>query len=137
MSSVVFDASAVLAIVRKESGSDVAAAQIDGALMSAVNYSEVLKKSIELGGSSTVASDLMQRAQITVVPFDEMQAVTAANLFATTRDLGLSFADRACLSLGVLYEAKVVTADEDMSLAELPIKVALIRQKTKHKAKLQ
>jgi len=44
MSSVVLDASALLAFVRSESGADVVAKHLNNALLSAVNYSEVLKK---------------------------------------------------------------------------------------------
>lgn len=137
MSSVVLDASAVLAYVREESGSDVVALHMNGALMSAVNYSEVLKKSLEIGGSAQVTSALLDRAQITVIPFDESQAVNAADLFMATRALGLSFADRACLTLGILYKAKVLTADERMAQSEVPVKVTLIRPRIKSRVKTQ
>ena len=39
----------------------------------------------------------------------------------------MSFADRACLSLGVMRRATVLTAERKMKLVTLPIKVKLIR----------
>jgi PIN domain nuclease of toxin-antitoxin system len=40
---------------------------------------------------------------------------------------GMSFADRACLSLGVLRRVTVLTAERKMGLLTLPIKVTVIR----------
>lgn len=137
MSSVVLDASAVLAFVLEEKGSDVVESRMNGALMSAVNYSEVLKKSIERGGSAGVTRVLISRAQIEVVPFDEPQATVAAALFSTTRDKGLSFADRACLALGIEMNAVVYTADQRLADSGATVEVKLIRQRTKQKARPQ
>lgn len=39
----------------------------------------------------------------------------------------MSFADRACLALGVQRGVKVLTAERRMGLVSLPIKVKLIR----------
>ena len=137
MTSVVLDASAVLAFVNGEPGGELVAPKLLGGLMSAVNYSEVLKKSVERGGSAQVARLLLQRAQIQVVAFDERHAVEAAALVASTQAFGLSFADRACLALGVLTNAAVFTADQDMAKVSLPVEVIMIRNRSTTKAKKQ
>lgn len=111
MSSVVFDASAVLAIMHREPGHDKARKHLEGALISAVNYSEVLKKTVE-AGSNLVATRLhLENFALTVIPFDERQAVRAADLWPAAKGHGLSFADRTCLALGMERKAKVVTGD--------------------------
>jgi len=42
---------------------------------------------------------------------------------------GLSFADRACVSLGLMLELPVLTADADMTKIDLPVKFELIRKR--------
>jgi PIN domain nuclease of toxin-antitoxin system len=125
----VLDASAVLAFVRGEHGGDKVEPHMTGGLMSAVNYSEVLKKSIEHGGSGEVTSELLERAQIEVIPFDAFQARQAAEMWDSVRELGLSFADRACLVVGLTRGFPILTADKRMSETRLPIEVKLIRER--------
>ena len=49
MPSVVFDASALLALLRDEAGADAVAAHIGDGIISAVNYQEVIKELIRRG----------------------------------------------------------------------------------------
>jgi PIN domain nuclease of toxin-antitoxin system len=44
-----------------------------------------------------------------------------------TREHGLSFADRACLALGIQRNRRVLTSEKRMALPVLSIKVKLIR----------
>jgi ribonuclease VapC len=127
VTSVVLDASALLAFVHSEPGADIVAKHIDNALLSAVNYSEVLKKTIERGGVVKPIADLIHTLSIVIVPFDAVQATKSAELYPQGKPHGMSFADRACLSLGVLHNASVITAERKMRLLTLPIKVKLIR----------
>ena len=46
MTSVVLDASALMALLRSEPGADIVAKSLKDAVISAVNYSEILKKTI-------------------------------------------------------------------------------------------
>ena len=46
MTSVVLDASAVIAVLRSEPGADIVRSALSDAVITAVNYSEVLKKTI-------------------------------------------------------------------------------------------
>ena len=111
MNSVVLDASAVLAIMHRETGHDKARKYLEGAVISAVNYSEVLKKAVE-GGSNLAATRFhLENFALSVIPFDERQAVRAAELWPTAKAHGLSFADRTCLALGIERKAKVITGD--------------------------
>lgn len=129
MSSVVLDASAVLAVLRKERGAEVVAPVLNGALMSAVNYSEVLKKSVEIGGSMDLARLFLKQCEVKVVDFDSEQALLAAGLYPPTSGQGLSFADRACLALGMSRAGIVFTCEAKFGELELPVQVTLIRQR--------
>ena len=127
MNSVVLDASAILAVVHREKGFEKVIPHLEGGLVSAVNYAEVLKKSVERGTELLTARSLLENFAIIIVPFDIVQAAETARLWPLVRPLGLSFADRACLALGILRSAPVLTADARIGEAELPVKIKMIR----------
>ena len=127
MSSVVLDASAVVAIMHAETGHEKARRYLEGAIISAVNYSEVLKKAVEAGGSLSTTRFHLENFALTVVPFDERLAVRTAELWSIARKHGLSFADRACLALGMERKAKVVTADNDWKKVGLDVALVYFR----------
>jgi PIN domain nuclease of toxin-antitoxin system len=129
VSKVVLDASAVLAVFFAESGAESVAPVLYGAAISAVNFSEVLKKTVEKHGQLDVAQQFLTQQALKIVPFDREQAVTAASLFLHTASVGLSFADRACLTLGQVMGATVFTAERRMAETSLPIDVQLIRRR--------
>ena len=128
MTNVVLDASAVLAIVNAEPGADLVRASLTGAIMSAVNYSEVLKKTVEHGGTSEAAAAFVRGLSITLVPFDEVLAAVTADLHPQAKQHGLSLADRACLALGIQRQSTVLTADSKWKQLGLSsLKIRLIR----------
>jgi len=129
VTSVVLDASAFIALLRREPGMEVVHKHLANAIISAVNYSEVLKKTIERGGLLEPVNAYVRNASLEIVPFDAEQAVAAAKLYPLTKPLGLSFADRACLNLGIRYGATVLTTEKSMSKTPAPVTVLLIRGK--------
>jgi ribonuclease VapC len=129
VTSVVLDASAMIAFLRGEPGADKVGKRFPGALISAMNYSEVLKKTIEVGGSADMVRVHMSALPISIVPFDVEQAVSTAALYPVVKALGLSFADRACLNLAIRHGAVVLTTDQRMAETAAPVKVSLIRGK--------
>jgi hypothetical protein len=52
--------------------------------MSTVNYSEVLKKTIEHGGAGEAAAAFVRGLSITLIPFDETLAAVSADLYPQT-----------------------------------------------------
>ena len=116
MSEAVVDASALLAYLFHEPGANVVAAALStGACMSAVNFSEVLAKLSEHGISVDQALSDFRKVWLLdileMVDFDLAAAEETARLRHTTRDIGLSLGDRACLALGVIRRSPVLTAD--------------------------
>ena len=89
-----------------------------------------LKKTVEKRGSIQQARYFLDRQSINVVSFDASQGVLAASILPQTSPYGLSFADRACLSLGMKLQYKVYTAEQRMGETELDVKVKLIRKRT-------
>src|ERR1700722_3888876 len=126
--SVVLDALALLALLHREPGAEAVARHVPGAYLSTVNYSEVLKKAVERGGTLAAAAAVIRGLQLGIIPFDEAQAAEAAGLYTKTREKGLSFADRACLALASSCGGAVLTADARWTEIDLPVDVLLIRE---------
>jgi PIN domain nuclease of toxin-antitoxin system len=127
VTSVVLDASALLAVLNAEAGADIVLAALSDAAISAVNYSEVLKKTVERNAPTEPVLAFMNGWPVEIVSFDEDLAASSAALYPVTKQHGLSFADRACLALGIQRNSKVLTSERRMALPTLSIKVKLIR----------
>ena len=129
----VLDASALIALVYDETGvQKVRNIVARGALISSVNWAEVLSDMAERGESSDVAAPRVTRlvaavGSLTIVPFEHHQAVEVARLRPLTRSLGVSLADRACLGLARLRRLPAFTTDRLWRTLHLPIRVELIR----------
>lgn len=127
MTDVVADASAVLAILRGEIGAEDALRATSGAVISAVNYAEVISRLIDLGASIEDAVTAIDRLGIEVADFDETLAVRTGMLRPGTRGRGLSLGDRACLALAHRLGLAAVTADRAWADLDLGLEVVLIR----------
>ena len=109
----VFDASAVLAAIFDEPGGDrVTELWADGEnLLSTVNYSEVISKLAERGMPDDEMRLVMEGVPLKLAQFDQDSAHVAGLLRRSTKSLGLSLGDRACLALAQSRGAQAVTAD--------------------------
>lgn len=130
MSSVVLDASAVLALLKKEPGGEVVRGRLSGSLLSAVNLSEVMSKHLDWGASLEEVTRTLAPLPYRVQPFDAAQAALAASLRPATRAADFSFADRACLALGLFAGLPVLTADAKWEKIDLGVTVELIRRRS-------
>jgi ribonuclease VapC len=135
VSRVVLDASALLAVLFQERGAEIVEKRVAGAAISTVNYSEVLKKAVEKGGTLEAAASVVRSLQLDIVPFEEWNAREAARLYPATKDKGLSFVDRACLALAMELKAVLYTADRRLAESDGPIRIVLVRHEAERKAK--
>jgi ribonuclease VapC len=126
--SIVLDASAVLAILHKESGSEMVAERLrDGGELSAVNLAEVISKQQEFSIPPHHTVQLLPLLGIQVHEFDTDSAILAGSLRTVTKHLGLSLGDRACLALAKRLKLPVLTADRIWTQLDLGIEVIPIR----------
>jgi ribonuclease VapC len=123
----VLDASAVLCLLQEEKGAERVARALPAAIIGAVNYSEVVGKLVESGIDEATVDGLIDTLQLTVIPFDRTQARLAGVLRATTRRLGLSLGDRACLALAAAEAATALTCERSWTKFEAPCKVETLR----------
>ncbi len=107
----VLDASALLAFLQGEAGSEVVAAALEeGACCSAVNWSEAAQKVRSKGRNWDLSRSLLQAYDLEVEVVTEADAERAAELWRP--GAGLSLADRFCIALAHRLEAVVLTADK-------------------------
>lgn len=125
--TVVMDASAVMAFLNDEPGSEKVAPQLEGALISAVNFCEIGSKLTDFGVSEEELWVVLDALALEIVPFDRSQADNAIAMRTATRAKGLSLADRACLSLGARSGATVLTADRAWAGLEVGCPIEVIR----------
>jgi ribonuclease VapC len=123
----VLDASALLCLLHNERGAGRVAEALPQAVISAVNLSESIAKLADLGLSAKRISAAIEALQLAVTSFDEEQAVIAGLLRPRTKHAGLSFGDRACLALGQMRQAVVLTCDNAWSGLDLGIAVEQLR----------
>jgi PIN domain nuclease of toxin-antitoxin system len=124
---VVLDASALLAVLRSERGAEEVEQRLEGASIGAVNLSEVVAKLSGDGAPEAQIRLAIAKLELAVRAFDEEQAYAAGMLRKSTRKLGLSFGDRACLALAHLSDATALTADRSWSRLDLDIAIEVIR----------
>jgi PIN domain nuclease of toxin-antitoxin system len=127
MSDLVLDSSAVLALLKREPGGEMVASALDGAVMSAVNQSEVLGKLVDDGVPLSQAEARLRDLPVALLEFNEDDAVRAAALRRMTREAGLSLGDRACLALALRLNLPVLTADRNRLRVDVGAKVRSIR----------
>ncbi|MGH6944887.1 MAG: PIN domain-containing protein [Geminicoccaceae bacterium] len=127
MSRVVVDASALLAVLRSETGRERVEPVLEGAAIGAVNLSEVVAKLVEDEVPEGAIRAAIDRLGLEVHPFDGEQACAAGALRRQTRAYGLALGDRACLALARHLGARALTADRSWSRLDLDVPVELIR----------
>ena len=106
----VLDASAILAFLQGEPGSDVVTDALEsGARCSAANWSEVAQKVGASGRNWELSRSLLKAYDLKVEPVTEVDAEEAAALWRAGS--GMSLADRICIALAHRLQASVLTAD--------------------------
>lgn len=127
MKEVVLDASALLAVLHEEPGWKNVEPLLETAAITAVNWSEVVQKSIARGVRVDGLREDMVALGLDIVPFTADDAEIAADLWRKTHRRGLSLGDRSCIALGIRLGLPVVTADKAWKGFGAGIEIRLIR----------
>ncbi len=128
MTSVVLDASAVLALIRDEPGADKVVPHIGQAAISAVNLQEVIKEMLLSGLDDLTIRELLGELRLDVRSHDVDAAYAAAGLHAQTREFGRGLGDRSCLALALQLGVPALTADREWKKVKVKnLKVEHIR----------
>ena len=125
--TAVVDSSVLLAILLNEAQDETLLMRIIGCHISTVNLIELLTRAVDKGVSCDDALGLVDRLRVENHALDRLQAIEAARLRVSTRQLGLSLGDRACLALARRLKMPVLTADRAWAALDIGIDIQLIR----------
>jgi ribonuclease VapC len=123
----VLDASAVLALLQDEPGASEVERHLGRAVMSTVNWAEVAGVLDARGLPPAPLRSAVEALGIEVGAFDVDAADETGALWRTTRETGLSLADRACLAVARRLELPAVTADRAWLELDVGVDVRCIR----------
>lgn len=122
----VIDASALLAMLQGESGSDAVAMILATTVVSAVNWSEVVQKARSHGVDVDGLEEDLTHLGVEFASFTTVEAGVAADLWHRGAR-ALALADRACIATAQVRGLAVVTADRAWAALDLDIEVQVIR----------
>ncbi len=111
MTSVVLDASALLALLLDEPGAEKVKPALDGALLGAVNLAEIVSHYAKLGAARSDVEAMLRPLPIRLVPIDAALSYDAGMLRPLTLPGGLSLGDRYCLALAKRQGVPALTAE--------------------------
>jgi ribonuclease VapC len=126
MISCVLDASAILAYLEEETGSREVEKLLDEAAVSAVNIAEVASKLAERGAPSDRIRQTIQALGVEVIPCDEAIAYRIGDLRSSSKALGLSLGDRACLATALQHNVRAITADRHWKTVKVGVRIHVI-----------
>ena len=109
--SFILDASALLAYLHDEPGADRVDALIYDCLISTINWSEVVQKSLVRGVDIDGLREDIVSIGVIIENFTLLDAEEAAKIWLLSRSMGLSLGDRACLALAIRLQTPILTAD--------------------------
>ncbi|QYE33520.1 MULTISPECIES: type II toxin-antitoxin system VapC family toxin [Sphingosinicellaceae] len=128
MASIVFDASAILALLRDEPGAHVVAPYIGDGVISAVNFQEVIKGLLRREVPIEAALAMLDALHLEVRPHAREDAIAAAKLYSATKEFGSGLGDRTCMALAIAEGLPVLTADQAWARIQIPdLKLVLAR----------
>jgi PIN domain nuclease of toxin-antitoxin system len=127
MTSAVLDSSALLALLNSEPGADIVISALEGALISTVNYAEVIAKLVERGATPERARAAIAAIDIGIADFDRALAERTGALRALTKQLGLSLGDRACIALAERERVPALTSDRRWAGVNCEAEIQMIR----------
>jgi ribonuclease VapC len=107
----VIDASAVIAVLRSERGSDFIAPLCSSAIISAVNLQEVVKALTLRGVAIDVVKAMIDNLQLEICSHGEDEAYAAAVLVKQTSQYRSGLADRTCIALAIARNLPVLTTN--------------------------
>jgi ribonuclease VapC len=127
LSRWVLDASALLALLNGESGSERVAEVLPDTAIASVNFSEVVAKLADEGRDESEIRSYLDALGLKILEFNAELAYQTGFLRPLTRSIGLSLGDRACLALAVSLGVPALTCDRVWTTLSLGVTIELIR----------
>lgn len=123
---IVFDSSAILALIKMENGHETVASHLDNAIVSSASFCEVATTLSREGFGQEEVIRSLSDTFLHIIDFDSDQAVVVASIDEATRHYNLSLADKACLALARIKNLPVLTANKLWKNLDLNIETKTI-----------
>lgn len=117
---VVFDASAVIALLRDEPGAGLVRSYVGEAAVSAVNLQEVVKELLITGIGLPVIREMLSELHLDIRPHAAADAFEAAQLAQATQKYGRGLGDRSCMALAIQLGIPALTTDRAWAKLQIP-----------------
>lgn len=127
MTRAVLDASAVIALIRGETGADRVAEYVGEGLISTVTLQEVVKALLVRGFAIETARGLIDALNLEPRPHRVEDAYAAASLFQATKSKASGLGDRTCMALAIAEGLPAITTDRawsELSISGLSVILA-------------
>ena len=111
MIEYVLDATALIALVAQESGSERIAELLENSVVGAVNLAETANKLLEKGFSAAAVRESLAKLELKIEDWTEAMAYRSAEFTRFNKSHGLSLGDRACLTVAKQLRITAVTSD--------------------------
>jgi len=121
------DASALLALLFGEAGSDSIPATSGEAMISTVNYAETISVTVRRGVPLADVRRQLSRLVLDIVEFGSESAELTGTLIENTKSHGLSLGDRACLAEARRRGVPALTADKAWKDLDIGVTIQFIR----------
>ncbi len=109
---VLFDTSAIIAIIHKEPGFEELEVHVNSIAMSIVSFCETVGCLRKKGMPLTEVHECLGMLIAEIIDFDIEIASIAGDLIVQGKPLGLSLGDRACIATGLKYSIDIYTKDK-------------------------
>jgi ribonuclease VapC len=126
---IVLDASAIIAYLDEETGSDVVEKWLPSSAVSMVNICEVISVLVREGKREEEVSEEVRALIPMIIPFGWDIARSTVAMITKTQHKGLGLGDRAALATAKLLNIPVLTAEERWLDVPVGVKIELIRRR--------
>lgn len=124
---VLFDTSAVIALLKKEPGYEILEDIVANSAISSVNLCELVsvlgRSGVTENEIDAIITDLLPE----IISFSESLAIQAGKLASYTKDFGLSLGDRACIATAIENKMPVYTTDKIWQEVTVPVEIIIVR----------
>ncbi len=129
MIKILLDSSAIIAVVKQEVGYQKIEDLIPYTGLSLVKCCEIVSSLINLGFNKQEIGDILNDLTLNKIPYTEEIAIEAGLLRTSTKHLGLSLGDRACIATAIKMNlVDIYTTDKAWkNLEGMNININLLR----------
>ncbi|CAM4427718.1 type II toxin-antitoxin system VapC family toxin [Paenibacillus alkaliterrae] len=125
---LVFDASAILALLYQEPGHEVVSKYLNThSGLSAVNLAEIIGKTQPTGLAPNQLLSYLQLLGVQIFDLNQDLAIQIGIMRMSAKPYGLSLGDLACMALGKQLACPVITADRAWKETDYGVEIILIR----------